>query len=290
MQSMTGCGSGRAARDGWEVTADLKTVNHRFLDISLRLPRNLLFLEQPTREMLSEGLKRGHVDVYLTVRNSEGGAQSVQTDLFLARDYARAARMIAEAVGVSGDITGKELMGLEGVVTLTEAEMDQDKVTVLCAEALEEAIAGVRTMRAREGLHLKEDLNLHLDTASGLRNRIAERAPEVVTEYRTRLESRIAQLGVSDADPQRLAQEVALMADRCAVDEELSRLESHLIQMTRYLDAEGEIGKKMDFLVQEMNREANTIGSKASDAAIAQLVVDLKSEIEKMREQIQNVE
>ena len=290
MQSMTGCGSGRAARDGWEVTADLKTVNHRFLDISLRLPRNLLFLEQPTREMLSEGLKRGHVDVYLTVRNSEGGAQSVQTDLFLARDYARAARMIAEAVGVSGDITGKELMGLEGVVTLTEAEMDQDKVTVLCAEALEEAIAGVRTMRAREGLHLKEDLKLHLDTASGLRNRIAERAPEVVTEYRTRLESRIAQLGVSDADPQRLAQEVALMADRCAVDEELSRLESHLIQMTRYLDAEGEIGKKMDFLVQEMNREANTIGSKASDAAIAQLVVDLKSEIEKMREQIQNVE
>jgi len=290
LQSMTGCGSGRAARDGWEVTADLKTVNHRFLDISLRLPRNLLFLEQPTREMLSEGLKRGHVDVYLTVRNSEGGAQSVQTDLFLARDYARAARMIAEAVGVSGDITGKELMGLEGVVTLTEAEMDQDKVTVLCAEALEEAIAGVRTMRAREGLHLKEDLKLHLDTASGLRNRIAERAPEVVTEYRTRLESRIAQLGVSDADPQRLAQEVALMADRCAVDEELSRLESHLIQMTRYLDAEGEIGKKMDFLVQEMNREANTIGSKASDAAIAQLVVDLKSEIEKMREQIQNVE
>ncbi|MBQ3705537.1 MAG: YicC family protein [Clostridia bacterium] len=290
MQSMTGCGSGRAARDGWEVTADLKTVNHRFLDVSLRLPRNLLFLEQMTREKLSAGLKRGHVDVFLTVRNTEEGAQEVQTDLHLARDYAEAARKIGDSVGISGELRARDLMALEGVVTLTEKEMDQNTVMDLCSEALEEAIEGVRAMREREGVHLREDLKSHLDAAAELRKMILARAPEVVTEYRARLEARLAQMDVPTVDPQRLAQEVALLADRCAVDEELARLESHVTQMNRYLDAEGEIGKKMDFLIQEMNREANTIGSKASDAQIAQRVVDLKSEIEKMREQIQNVE
>ena len=290
MQSMTGCGSGRAARDGWEVTADLKTVNHRFLDISLRLPRNLLFLEQPTREMLSEGLKRGHVDVFLNVRNTEEGSREVQTDLRLVQAYVEAARTIGETIRDPQSMDVLHLMQMEGVVTLAEREMDQEKVLGLCGEALEEALKQLKEMRALEGVHLREDLKEHLEKAAVLREKILARAPLVVTEYRTRLEARLAQLGVVGVDPQRLAQEVALIADRCAIDEELSRLKSHLIQMNQYLDAEGEIGKKMDFLIQEMNREANTIGSKASDAQIAQLVVDLKSEIEKLREQIQNVE
>ncbi|MBQ9252666.1 MAG: YicC family protein [Clostridia bacterium] len=290
MQSMTGCGSGRASREGWEVTADLKTVNHRFLDISLRLPRNLNFLEQVTRKKLSSGIKRGHVDVFLNVRNTEEGAQEVQMDLHLARGYMQAAKQIGEALESSQRLELRDLMALEGVVTLTEREMDQDIVQSLCGEALEEAIVQLTAMRAREGEHLREDLRVHLAAAAELRERILERAPLVVSEYKTKLEARLAQLGANGVDPQRLAQEVALMADRCAIDEELSRLESHLRQMNQYLGAEGEIGKKMDFLIQEMNREVNTIGSKAQDAEIAQRVVDLKSEIEKLREQIQNVE
>ena len=290
MQSMTGVGAGKAARDGWEVSAELKTVNHRFLDVNLRLPRNLSFLEPVAREKISGSLTRGHVEVYLNVVNTASGSREVVTDLALAAAYARAAAEIGETTGIREPIGIRDLMDLEGVVTLTEREMDQELVAELCREALDEATKHVNRTRALEGVHLKEDLKIHLDLGAGLREKILERAPAVVTDYRSRLESRLAQLGSSGVDPQRLAQEVALMADRCAIDEELARLDSHIRQMNRYLETEEPVGKKMDFLIQEMNREANTIGSKASDADIAQTVVNLKSEIEKMREQIQNVE
>ena len=168
--------------------------------------------------------------------------------------------------------------------------MDEELVSAICAEATEAAAAQLVQMREREGTHLKEDLKLHLDAADALRGQILNRAPMVVDEYREKLEARLKNLLTESVEPQRLAQEVAIMADRCAIDEELARLDSHIRQMRKYLESDGEIGKKMDFLIQEMNREANTIGSKASDAAIAQHVVDLKSEIEKLREQIQNVE
>jgi uncharacterized protein (TIGR00255 family) len=179
---------------------------------------------------------------------------------------------------------------MEGVTTLNEKEMDQELVSALCAEAVAQAAGQVAAMRKKEGEHLKEDLRVHLDNAAALREKILGRAPAVVSDYRERLESRLKNMISDGVDPQRLAQEVAIMADRCAIDEELARLESHLRQMENYLEAEGEIGKKMDFLIQEMNRETNTIGSKAQDGKIAQWVVDLKSEIEKLREQIQNVE
>ncbi len=290
MQSMTGCGAGKAARDGWEVTAELKAVNHRFLDVSLRLPRNLMFLEQTVREKLNARLKRGHVDVFLNVINTEEGAKEVLTDLHLARAYCQAAVLLAEVSGQEASLRVKDLMAMEGVVSVTEKEMNQELIIALCGEAMEEAIVQLRGMRVREGAHLRDDLKVHLNAAAELREEIQTRAPAVVSEYRTKLEARLGQLGASGVDPQRLAQEVALMADRCAIDEELARLDCHVKQMNRYLDADGEIGKKMDFLIQEMNREANTIGSKASDAEIAQRVVELKSEIEKMREQVQNVE
>ena len=290
MQSMTGVGAGNAARDGWEVTAELKTVNHRFLDVNLRLPRNLSFLEPVAREKISGSLTRGHVEVYLNVVNTASGSREVVTDLALAAAYAKAASEIGETTGIREPIGIRDLMALEGVVTLTEREMDQELVAELCREALTEAIVQVNRTRALEGIHLKEDLTIHLGLAAALREKILERAPSVVTDYRSRLENRLVQLGSGGVDPQRLAQEVALMADRCAIDEELARLDSHIRQMKRYLETEEPVGKKMDFLIQEMNREANTIGSKASDAEIAQTVVNLKSEIEKMREQIQNVE
>ena len=290
MHSMTGCGTGRVQRDGWEVTADLKTVNHRFLDLSMRLPRNIAFLEQTVREETGKVLKRGHVDVFLTVRNTESSGVEITVDQELARQYWEAGKNLFEAVGTDNDLSVSKLLSMEGVTTLTEKEMDQELVCALCAEAVTQAAGQVEAMREKEGAHLKEDLRVHLANAAALRKKILGRAPEVVSEYRERLESRLKNMISDGVDPQRLAQEVAIMADRCAIDEELARLESHLHQMESYLEAEGEIGKKMDFLIQEMNRETNTIGSKAQDGEIAQWVVDLKSEIEKLREQIQNVE
>ena len=166
--------------------------------------------------------------------------------------------------------------------------MDEDAVSALCADALSGAIAQLDDMRLREGENLRADLAEHLDNVAALREKVVAYAPKVVEEYRARLTEKLAKLPIEPVDPARLAQEVALMADKCAIDEELSRLMSHITQLRRYLDMQGETGKKMDFLIQEMNRETNTIGSKCSDAAIAQCVVDMKSEIEKLREQIQN--
>ena len=290
MKSMTGCGTGKVTRNAWEVTVELKTVNHRYLDLALRLPRTLAFLESTLRDGISAGMKRGHVEIFVTVRNTDQGSARVEVSKELAESYFRAAQDIAWTLGQPNDLTVSQLLKMEGVATVTENDMDQETVLALCCEATAQAVAQVNEMRQREGDHLREDLTFHLNEAETLRQKILARAPQLSEEYRARLNAKLEAVLNEAVDPQRLAQEVAIMADRCAIDEELSRLESHYNQMTKYLRAEGEIGKKMDFLIQEMNREANTIGSKASDAEIAQTVVDLKSEIEKLREQIQNVE
>lgn len=290
MRSMTGCGRSQRMDGAWEITVELKAVNHRFLDLSLRLPRNLSFLEGTIRQTLTAGMKRGHVDVFVTVRRIGASAQQVVVDEAMALAYANAARQLAEATKWRLDDKVTRLMEMEGVIRLDEPDMDEEAVTALCREATGEALRQLDDMRVREGENLRRDLAEHLNQAEGLKESIAQRAPLVVEEYRARLQLRLKQMRAEAIEPQRLAQEVALMADRCAIDEELSRLDSHIGQMRRYFDAPGETGKKMDFLIQEMNREANTIGSKASDAAIAQWVVDLKSEIEKLREQVQNVE
>ena len=290
MRSMTGCGNGKARRESWEVTAEIRTVNHRFLDIGLRLPRNLVFLEQTIRAGIGRRISRGHADVFLTVRNTEASSLQVTADFDLAAHYLNIASELSSRTGTENDMTASRVMRMEGVTTVTEREMDQEILSAACAEAVDLAMDQVIAMREKEGVNLREDLREHLDTAAALREKILARAPGVVRDYREKLEKRLKNLGVDGIDPQRMAQEVALTADRCAIDEELSRLMSHIRQMQGYLEATDEIGKKMDFLIQEMNREANTIGSKASDAEIAQYVVDLKSEIEKLREQIQNVE
>lgn len=290
MRSMTGYGSGKVQQDGWEVTVDLKTVNHRFLDFSLRLPRNICFLEQTVREVVSQSVKRGHVDVFLTVKRTDTSSMTVEYDAELAALYCEVASALADKTGISNDLTVSRLMIMEGIMAVSECEMDQAAVETACRKAAQTAAEQVVCMREREGEHLREDLKCHLENVAELRRKIVRRAPSVVTEYQEKLENRLRNIIPEGVDPQRLAQEVALMADRCAIDEELSRLESHILQMDEYLRAEGETGKKMDFLIQEMNREANTIGSKASDVFITQQVVTLKNEIEKMREQIQNAE
>ena len=288
MRSMTGYGKCQLQRGTWEVTIELRAVNHRYLDVAMRLPRNLLFLEDGVRKGLNQ-LVRGHVDVYVTVRQTEGASRVVEADTALAASYMKAAKAISDAIdGVENDLTISRLMNLEGVTTLTESAMDEETVSALCQDALAGAIANLDDMRLREGENLRADLAEHLDKVAALREQVVVYAPKVVEEYRARLTDKLSKLPIEPVDPARLAQEVALMADKCAIDEELSRLNSHITQLRRYLDMQGETGKKMDFLIQEMNRETNTIGSKCSDAAIAQCVVDMKSEIEKLREQIQN--
>ena len=284
---MTGYGKCQLQRTPWEITVELRAVNHRYLDVSCRLPRSLSFLEDGVRKALT-ALTRGHVDVYITVRQTEGATRQVETDAALAAAYLEAARAIEAATGAANDLTVTRLMAMDGVTTVTEAAMDEEAVSTLCQEAMQGAIAQLDEMRLREGENLRADLSEHLDKAAALREQIIGYAPHVVEEYRQRLLDRLGKLPVEPVDPARLAQEVALIADKCAIDEELSRLDSHIRQLRRYLDMTGETGKKMDFLIQEMNREANTIGSKCSDADIAQCVVDLKSEIEQLREQIQH--
>ena len=291
MRSMTGCGRASAQQGTLTVTADVRTVNHRFLDVACRLPKSLAFLDETVRAACAAQLKRGHAEVSLTVTDTAAPGVSISMDEALAKAYAEIGRNLAGATGLPDDLTVSRLMQLEGVIRTADAPADEEAVRSTAAEALTAALTALAGMRRREGDALRADLAAHLSAVAALRNEIAELAPQVVVRYRERLTARLNELtNGAEIDPARLAQEVALMADRCAVDEELSRLSSHIAQFEAFLDADGEIGKKMDFLIQEMNREANTIGSKANDAAIAHKVVLLKSEIEKLREQVQNVE
>lgn len=288
MQSMTGYGRARACRDGREITIELKTVNHRFLDLSFRMPKNLMFLEDMLRARINaSALKRGHVDVFVTYANTRADAREVSVDGTLLEAFAQALKGAKEALDPYRRMTAAEALTLSGALTITQAEEDAGAVGELAAEAFDAALDKLMDMRLKEGDHLRADLLSNLEEFSAFRQAIEARAPEVPLEYRQRLMARLEEWQVS-ADAQRVAQEVALMADHCAIDEELSRLESHIAQFRDSVENGMEVGRKLDFLIQEMNREINTIGSKASDGKIAQCVVSAKCVVEKLREQVQN--
>ena len=289
MQSMTGYGRARACRDGREITIELKTVNHRFLDLSFRMPKNLMFLEDMLRARINaSALKRGHVDVFVTYANTRADAREVSVDGTLLEAFAQALKGAKEALDPYRRMTAAEALTLSGALTITQAEEDAGAVGELAAEAFDAALDKLMDMRLKEGDHLQADLLSNLEELSTLRKAVAERAPEVPIEYRQRLTARLEEWQVN-ADAQRVAQEVAFMADHCAIDEELSRLESHIAQFRDSVENGVEVGRKLDFLIQEMNREINTIGSKASDAEISGCVVNAKCVVEKLREQVQNV-
>ena len=290
MQSMTGYGRARSCRDGREITIELKTVNHRFLDLSFRIPKNLAFLEDPLRSRINaSGLRRGHVDVFVTYANTRTDAREVRLDGALLEAFSQALADAQVALKPYGRMmSAAEVLTLSGALSIAQAEEDAEAVTELAAEAFDAALDKLMDMRALEGEHLGADLLGNLEELSALVRGIADRAPEVPREYRQRLMTRLEEWQVN-ADPQRVAQEVALMADHCAIDEELSRLQSHIAQFRSSVENGTEVGRKLDFLLQEMNREINTIGSKASDAEIAGCVVSAKCVVEKLREQVQNV-
>ena len=290
MHSMTGYGKGVSKRDGKTITIEIKTVNHRFLDCNIKLPRNFLFVEDRVKKAVSSAISRGHVDLYLTYeQSSTEGAYTV--DLELANNYLTAVRQLENGTGLANDVTLSTLLRVGDIVTRQQSVEDEDLLAEMTLEAASEALVNLKVMREKEGQSQKADIASKLDTIEACLDRIKEFAPKVVEDYRELLNARIAEVvEPSLVDKQRLATEVALYADHCAIDEEITRLSTHISNMRSLLQATEPVGRKMDFLVQEFNRETNTIGSKANDMRITKEVLAIKNEIEKMREQAANIE
>ncbi|MBR0463294.1 MAG: YicC family protein [Clostridia bacterium] len=288
---MTGYGRSTIERDGRTLTVELKSVNHRFLDIAFRMPRSFSFLEDAMRRQIGAALSRGHVDVFVTYRNMREDARVVTVNEALVGAYIAAGDAVMKNHPLTDDRTLSSLLSMPDVLTLTEAEEDQQALGELTQDALGQALDALRAMRLREGEALKRDLAQRVDLLEDITRQIEARYPDTVAEYRDRLRARVEELlGDAMMDPQRLLQEVAIMADRSAIAEETVRLHSHFAQVRSFLDDNNPIGRKLDFIVQELNREVNTISSKSQDVPITNLVVSAKAEIEKVREQVQNVE
>lgn len=289
--SMTGYGSAKGSVEGQEITVELKSVNNRYLDCSVRLPRNILFAEDTVKQAVSAGVSRGKVDVFVSAQASQDSGTVVSVNEELARGYRDAVARIAETLGLESGLNAFSLARFPDVLTVERRELDKDKAAAALSEITAKAVEEFNAMREREGERLRRDMLGKLETIEGLVSVVEERSPQTVKEYRERLEARLRDiLADRSLDEQRVITEAAIFADRTAVDEETVRLRSHIAQFRTMLEEGSPIGRKMDFLVQEFNRESNTIGSKCSDASLAKVVVDLKSEIEKIREQLQNVE
>jgi len=291
MLSMTGFGRCEWEQDGRRITVELKTVNNRYLDMNLRMPKGLSAQEEILRSRIKDRLARGHVDGFVTYQNLRQDAKTVTVDMPLAMGYLKAADEVA-ALGLEKRISALDILRLPDMVTVTQPEEDADALNALVLAATDRALDQLIAMRAKEGENLKRDLLEKLAAVEGFVARIKERAPLVVEDYRSRLTQRVKELldGQTVLDEGRLANEVAIFSDRCSIAEELARLDSHIAQAHSLLEEKEPVGRKLDFLVQEFNREANTICSKSNDLTITQAGLALKNEIEKIREQVQNVE
>ena len=291
---MTGYGRARQTVNGRDITVEVRSVNNRYLDCSVKMPRAYIFAEDAIKSLVQKSASRGKVDVFITVE-SKGAEETVAVvNEPLARSYLAALRQLYELDGgkmVKGDYYVTDLARLPDVLAVTKAEEDLESLSAdLCAVA-EEALAAHTAMREKEGRKLAEDILGRLDTIESLTARVEERSPQTVAEYREKLLARMNEvLQGATIDESRILTEAAIFADKVAVDEETVRLRSHLSQLREMLQSGEPIGRKLDFLIQEVNRESNTIGSKCSDVEIARNVVDLKAEVEKIREQVQNIE
>ena len=291
IRSMTGFGAGRGESAGEALTVELRSVNGKFCEVKPRLPRDLSALETELVKTVKARLHRGVIDVFVRRETASARGLSPQVDLPLAAAYAKALRELKTELGLEGEPSIRDLAQLQGVIALGETAADPAAMGTALQAALQTALEALEQMRAREGEALARDLLARLATIEKGAEAIARLAPTQVEAARERLNARIVELTRGIAlDPARLAQEVALIADRTDVAEELTRLASHLEQARGLISADVPAGRKLEFLVQEVNREINTIGSKSQHAAIASQVVDLKAELERVREQIQNVE
>ena len=289
MNSMTGYGKGVAESAGRKVGVEIKSVNHRFLDMNIKLPRTLGFAEDIIRSEVKGAITRGHLDIYVNYERESGG--KISMDEQLARDYCTMAAKAAMKFSITNDLSVSALFRMPEVVVVKEEDEDEEAVGKLVEQAVREALNGLSVMRAKEGEMLMRDFSEKLANISAFVDEVEKLAPVTVEEHKNRMRERITEmLGDVAFDEARLMNEAAFFADKVAVDEEIARLRSHIAHFRDICAAGGALGKKLDFIVQEMNRETNTIGSKCSDSKIAQCVIDAKCEIEKVREQVQNVE
>lgn len=291
IKSMTGYGSAKGTVEGIEVCVELKSVNNKFLDTSVRLPRSFLFAEETVKSAVMSHITRGKVDVFVTVDSSMADDMVVKVNEPLLKGYIAALEQIAKENDLPNDITTMSVSRFPDVLNVEKKELDAEAVAAGIRNIAEQALCDFDAMRIREGAKLKEDVLAKLETIEKLVTVIETESPKTVEEYREKLRQKLLEvLGTSGIDETRIVTEAAIFADKVAVDEETVRLRSHMAQLRTMLDGGSPIGRKIDFLLQEFNREANTTGSKCQNADIAHVVVDLKSEIEKIREQIQNIE
>ena len=293
VKSMTGYGRARETRNGRDITVEVRSVNNRYLDCTVKMPRSFIFAEDAIKALVQKYASRGKVDVFITVESQGADETVVAVNEPLAKHYIDALSRLRQLGGdvLGGEISVSELARLPDVLTVTKGEADLETISADLCAVLGQALAAYTAMRETEGRKLEEDIQRRLDTIGAITRLIEERSPQTVAEYRQKLMARMQEvLQSASIDESRILTEAAIFADKVAVDEETVRLRSHLSQLREMLQSGVPVGRKLDFLIQEINRESNTIGSKCSDLQIARDVVDLKAEIEKIREQVQNIE
>ncbi len=291
VRSMTGFGRDQLALKDLEVTVEIKSVNHRYFEFSSRVPRNYNFLEEKLKSFCQSKISRGKVEVYVSVENTGEASSVVEVNYDLAASYVNAYKKLAKKNKIKNDISVSLLASQNDIFTVKRQVADEETVTNAVMSALDGAVKSFIAMRETEGEKLKNDILSRIDSILEKVEFVEARSPETVKQYRERLEQKIKDLlSAAQVDEQRVITETAIFADKVAVDEETVRLRSHIGQIKELFDSNEAIGRKLDFIVQEMNRETNTIGSKAQDVEILQRVVDIKSDIEKIREQVQNIE
>ena len=288
---MTGYGRARATRNLRDITVEVRSVNNRYLDCTVKMPRMYAFAEDAVKARVQKAVSRGKVDVFISVDASAADVAKVNVNTALAAQYAEALKALAAVCGGEERVTPEQLARFPDVLTVTKADEDLETVSADLCAVLDEALTSYNAMRAVEGEKLAEDIGGRLSAIEGMTAQVEERSPETVREYREKLTAKMREvLQSTTIDEQRILQEAAIYADKIAVDEETVRLRSHVSQLRGMLASDQPMGRKMDFLIQELNRESNTIGSKCSNLDIARIVVDLKGEVEKIREQVQNIE
>ncbi len=291
IKSMTGYGRCEHIDESRKIVIDIRSVNHRYCDVSVKVPRSYAYLEEKIREYMSGEISRGKVEVFVYIENYTNEEKVVTLDNVLAENYYNVLKELKETYNLRNEIGLSDLSRFSDIFITRHQEEDKDKVWELVLNCLKGAVEDFVSMRTREGERLKANLLERADAIKALIAEIEKRTPEIVTEYEKRLRDRMEELlGDLKVDEGRLLTEVGIMADRVCIDEELVRLKSHFVELSKILSLSEPVGRKLDFLVQEINRETNTIGSKANDFGIAKNVVEIKSEIEKLREQIQNIE
>ena len=291
IKSMTGYGRAVETVNGREFTVELRSVNNRYLDCSVRLPRMVSFAEDAVKQAVKASVSRGKVDVFITVRSEAGDEVVVNLNKGVLEGYLAAMRQMVTDYGVQDDISVSTVSRLPEVFSVEKPEVDEQQLMKDLLSVVDKALAGYDAMRCTEGAALDHDLRSRGQTILELVSQVEQGNGQTVADYRARLEAKLREvLENTSIDESRILTEAAIFADKVAVDEETVRLRSHLQQMNTMLDGGGAIGRKLDFLLQEMNREANTIGSKCTDVRLARIVVDIKAELEKIREQTQNIE